>query len=166
MEVTDDRNMACSRVGNLWVVAAGSRRIEDATWRQYLGYSAATVTSSGPFHGILFWSLKQGPSTRQRKMLTAEFAQAVRLDDQRRVALISESALVRGTITAINWLARKKMAAFAEREIARALDWLAEDVAFDRAQAQSALDQAIGAVQGLLRKNGTSHDRARVNGSA
>jgi len=115
------------------------------------------VTSSGPFHGILFWSLRQGPSTRQRKMLTDEFAQAVRLDEQRRVALISDSALVRGTITAINWLARKKMAAFAPRELALALDWLAEDVDFDRAQAESALDQTIGAVQGFARKNGTSH---------
>jgi hypothetical protein len=157
MEVTDDRNMACARVGNLWVVAAGSLPIEDDAWRQHLRYSAGTVAARGPFHGILFWSLKKGPSTRQRKMLTDEFAQAVRLDLQRRLALISDSALVRGTITAINWLARKKTAAFAPGEVARALDWLAEDVAFDRARAESALEQTIGAVQGLARKNGTSH---------
>jgi hypothetical protein len=157
MEVTSDRNMACARVGKLWLVATGSHPIEDDTWRQYLGYSAETVTNRGPFHGVLFWSLKQGPSTRQRTMLTNEFAQAVRLDLQRRVALISNSALVRGTITAINWLARKKVAAFAPREIGRALDWLAEDVAFDRAEAQTALDQTIDAVEGLVRRrSGTS----------
>jgi hypothetical protein len=160
MEVTDDRNLACARVGNLWVLAAGPHPIEDDAWRQHLRYSAATVTSVGPFHGILFWSLKQGPSTRQRKMLTDEFAQAVRLDLQRRVAVISDSALVRGTITAINWLVRKKMSAFAPCEVAGALDWLAEDVAFDRAQAQSALEQAIDAVQGLARKNGASRGEA------
>jgi hypothetical protein len=155
MEVTLDRNMACARVGNLWLVAAGSHPIGDDTWRQYLEYGAATVTSRGPFHGILFWSLKQGPSTRQRRMLTDEFAQAVRLDLQRRVALISDSGLVRGTITAINWLARKKVTAFAPREVARALDWLAEDIAFDRAEAQNALDQTIDAVEDVERRTGT-----------
>jgi hypothetical protein len=36
MEVTDDRNIACTRVGNLWVVAAGSHPIEDDAWRQHL----------------------------------------------------------------------------------------------------------------------------------
>jgi hypothetical protein len=156
MELTSDGNMACARVGNLWLVAVGSRPIGDDTWRQYLGYSAGTVTNRGPFHGVFFWSLKQGPSARQRTMLTNEFAQAVRLDAQRRVALISDSALVRGTITAINWLARKKVVAFAPREVARALDWLAEEVAFDRAEAQSALDQTIGAVEDLVRRSGTS----------
>jgi hypothetical protein len=157
MEVTPDRNMACARVGNLWLVAVGSHPIGDDTWRRYLEYSAANVAGSGPFHGIFFWSPRQGPSMRQRKMLTDEFAQAVRLDAQRRVALISNLALVRGTFTAINWFARHKATAFAPGEVGRALDWLAEDVTFDRAGAGSALDQTIEAVEDLTRRNGTSH---------
>lgn len=156
MEFTRDGNMASARVGRLWLAASGRRAIDDDTWREYLGHSANSVRSNGPFHGVLFWAPKHGPSAHQRKMLIDDFAKAVRLDVQRRVALVSGSALVRGTITAIKWFTRSNVVAFAPSEHQRALDWLAEDIAFDRAQAGRALDEIIAAVQGQGRKSGTA----------
>jgi hypothetical protein len=147
MDVTLDGNIASARVGKLWLAASGRRPITDDAWREYLGHSVVSVRSDGPFHGVLFWAPKYGPSASQRKALTGEFAQAVRLDAQRRVVLISGSALVRGTMTAINWITRSTLAAFAPTEGPRALEWLAKDVEFDRAQAQRALDAIVNAVQ-------------------
>jgi len=155
VEVTHDGNMASGRVGKLWLVAAGRRPIEDDTWRQCVGHGAASM-KSGPFHGVLFWTPTHGPSAPQRKMLTDELARSGHLDVRRRVALISGSAFVRGTITAIRWFTRSNVAVFAPKEAHRALDWLAEAIAFDRTQAQRALDEIIDAVQGKVPKSGIS----------
>jgi hypothetical protein len=156
MEVTRDGCVASERVGSLWLAATGGRRIEDDAWREYLGHATASVTRDGPFHGVLFWAPKHGPSTGQRKMLTHEFAKGVRLDAQRRVALVSDSALVRGTMTAIQWFTRSNVSPFAPREAERALAWLSADIAFDRAQATRALEELIDAVHPALRRVGTS----------
>ena len=155
MEITRDGNMACTRVGTLWLAAVGERPISDDTWHEYLEQSASSVRLAGPFHGILLWAPKHGPSAAQRKMLTGEFADAVRIDTQRRVALISESALVRGTITAINWFTRVNTAAFAPRHAQRALDWLAQDIAFDRLHARRVLDEIVGAVEVRVLRSGS-----------
>jgi hypothetical protein len=156
VQVTRNGNMASARVGKLWLAATGLHAIDDDTWRQYLGQAAASVKSEGPFHGVLLWTPKHGPSASQRWMLTHEFAQAIALDAQRRVALISSSALVRGTITAIAWFTRNDVVTFAPNEAERALDWLAEDIMFDRMQARYALEEIIGAVQVPLRKTQAS----------
>ncbi len=156
MQVTRDGNMASARIGRLWLAATGLHAIEDDTWRQYLGQAAASVKSDGPFHGVLLWTPRHGPSASQRRMLTHEFARAIALDAQRRVALISNSALVRGTITAIAWFTRNDVVTFAPNEADRALDWLAEDITFNRTQAQRALEEIIGAVQVPLGKTQAS----------
>ena len=156
MDITRDGNVASVRVGNLWLAASGWRPIADGAWREYLEASAASVRTDGPFYGVLFWAPAHGPSARQRKMLTHEFAEAIRLDAQKRVALISESALVRGTITAINWFARKNDVAFSPKDVRRALEWLAADIAFDETLAQRALDEIIVAVRGSERKGAAS----------
>jgi len=156
MEITRDGNLASERIGKLWLAASGRRAIADETWREYLDHAANSVTRDGPYHGVLFYAPKHGPSASHRKMLTHEYARAVRLDLQRRVALISDSAIVRGAITAINWFTRTNLVAFPPREARHALDWLAEDIAFDRSQAEHALDHIISVVQGETRKSGTA----------
>jgi hypothetical protein len=147
MRMTLDGNMASARVGKLWLGAAGRHAIKDETWRQYLDHAAASTASDGPFHGVLFWSPTHGPSASQRKVLRNEFARAIAVDAQRRVVLISESTLVRGAMTAISWFARTNAAAFSPADIQCAFDWLAEDIPFDRTQAQRALVQIVDAVQ-------------------
>src|SRR5258708_3520252 len=148
MVVTSDGNMASARVGKLWLASSGRRPITDATWREYLGHAADSVTRLGPYHGVLFWAPKSGPSASQRRMLTDDYAQAVRLDAQRRIVLISDSAIVRGTITAIDWFTRKNFLAFAPKNVQQAIGWLAEDIEFDRKEAELALGKILEAVNG------------------
>jgi hypothetical protein len=148
MVVTSDGNMASARIGKLWVACSGRRPITDATWREYLRHAAESVKNHGPYHGVLFWAPKSGPSAAQRRMLTDEYAKAVRLDAQRRIVLISDSAIVRGTITAIDWFTRKNFLAFAPKNVHQAIAWLAEDIQFDRKEAELALEKVICAVHG------------------
>jgi hypothetical protein len=154
--VLGDRNVACARVGSLWIIATGSDPIADEAWRQYLEHMAASVAKYGPLHGILTWAPKHGPSTKQRKMLTGEYADAVQLSARRRTAVISDSTVVRGTLTAINWVARKKLLAFGLQEVDLAFDWLAEDAEFERAAAEQAFAQAAAALEPRSRKSGAS----------
>jgi|HubBroStandDraft_4_1064222.scaffolds.fasta_scaffold633185_1 hypothetical protein len=156
LAVMGDRNVACVRVGNLWIMATGSHPIADEAWRPYLEHMAASVAKHGPLHGILTWAPKHGPSTKQRKMLTGEFADAIQLSARRRMAVVSDSTIVRGTLTAINWVARKKLLAFAPGEVDLAFDWLAEDAEFDRAAAEQALAQASAALEPPTRRSGAS----------
>jgi hypothetical protein len=155
MYVTRDGNLASARVDKLWLAASGARAISDESWRDYLGHASTSVKSDGPYFGVLFWAPQNGPSAAQRKLLTEEFAQAIRIDLQRRVALISDSPLVRGAITAITWFTRSNVGAFAPKDAKKALDWLGEDIPFDRIAAQRALDEIIAKVHGGVRKNGT-----------
>jgi hypothetical protein len=99
------------------------------------------------------WSTRSVESKNETATGTYEFAQAIRIDTQRRVALISDSALVRGTITAIEWFTRANTAAFAARDARRALDYLAADIAFDRMRAERVLDEITGAVQVRILKS-------------
>jgi hypothetical protein len=147
LAVLGDRNVACVRVGSLWIIATGSDPIADEAWRSYLQHMAASVAKHGPLHGILTWAPKHGPSTTQRKMLTGEFADAVQLSARRRMAVVSDSTVVRGTLIAINWVAGKKLLSFALQEVDLAFDWLAEDAEFDRAVAERALPQAAAALE-------------------
>jgi hypothetical protein len=152
MLVTSDNTMASSRVGQLLLAAAGERSITDLGWREYLEFSASSVKNDGPFSGVLFWAPTQGPTGSQRKMLTEEYAEAVRIDAQRCVALISDSTMVRGALTAINWFAKKNMRAFARTDIQQALDWMADEIEFDRQEAEQALGLIIVAVQRQLER--------------
>jgi hypothetical protein len=156
LAVMGDRNVVCARAGSLWIIATGSDPIADEAWRQYLEHMAASVAKHGPLHGILTWAPKHGPSTKQRKMLTGEFADAVQLSARRRMAVVSDSTVVRGTLIAINWVAGKKLLAFGLQEVDLAFDWLAEDAEFDRAEAEQALRQAAAALEPPARKSGAS----------
>jgi len=156
MDISRDGNVACARVGRLWIGASGPRAIADNAWREYLQRFAAAVKADGPVHGVLFWALTQGPSPRQRMMLTHEFADVIRIDAHRRIAVVSDSALVRGTITAINWFVRKNLMAFPPREVPRALEWLSAEVTFDLREARSTLEEIVVAVEGRERKGATS----------
>ncbi len=156
MDITRDGNMASVRVGSLWLAAAGERPIDDRTWREYLDHAAASVQSLGPFTGVLLWAPSYGPSTYQRRMLTDEYGKAVRLDAQRRVALISDSAFVRGTMVAINWFTRQNVLAFAPARVEVAFEWLAEEVVFDVVQSRAALRDIVGAVRSEVRKSASS----------
>lgn len=132
--------MVSAWVGELWIFVMPDTPITDAMWREHLEMCADEVKRNGPYPGVLGWAPKSGPSAGQRRIMTVEYADRIRIDKQRRFALVTESALVRGIMTALSWVAAgTKMNAFAPDDVGRAFDWLAEEVAFDRRQAVDAL---------------------------
>lgn len=132
--------MVSAWVGELWIFVMPDTPITDAMWREHLESCAEEVKRNGSYPGVLGWAPKSGPSAGQRRIMTVEYADRIRIDKQRRFALVTESALVRGIMTALSWVAAgTKMNAFAPDDVGRAFDWLAEDVTFDRRQAVDAL---------------------------
>lgn len=132
--------VSARRVGDLWISVHPDHVIDDATWREHLEASVEEVSRNGPYPGILVWAPKHGPSASQRRMMTEEYAKRLCLDQQRCCAVITESQLVRGIMTALSWFGSDTaMKAFAPADIAKAFDWLALHISFDRMDAEDAL---------------------------
>ncbi len=144
MRMTRRGEVAATRVGDLWIYVGPDRPLDDATWREYLELCAEEVRTNGPYPGIMVWAPRHGPSAHQRRIMTVEYADRLRLDQQKRFALITESVLVRGIMTALSWVAAgTKMNAFAPAEVGRAFDWLGEEIRFDRERADDALRELL-----------------------
>lgn len=137
---TREGEVVAARVGDLWISVQPDRPIDDAAWRAHLDFSVEEVARNGPYPGLLVWAPKHGPSAHQRRIMTDEYRKPLRLDQQRACAVITESAIVRGILTAFSWLGSgTAMNAFAPPDAAKAFDWLALHVSFDRKQAEDAL---------------------------
>lgn len=145
---TDGGEVSAARVGDLWIYVGPDRPLDDATWREYLDLCAQEVKRNGPYPGILVWAPRHGPTAHQRRIMTEQYGAALRLDRQRRFALITESALVRGIMTALSWVASgTKMNAFAPSDVDAAFAWLAEEIRFDEGEAKDALQSLRAAVE-------------------
>jgi hypothetical protein len=139
---TQGVDIAVARVGELWIHVSPGHPVDDATWREYLDVSTNEVKTNGPYAGMLVWAATHGPTTRQRRIMTEEYGEALHLHQQRRLAIITGSPIVRGIMTAMSWAAKRtKMRAFAPSHAEGALEWLAEDIAFDRDEAHRVLTQ-------------------------
>lgn len=147
LHTTKDRNIAMVRVDELWVVASGSRPITDAAWEEYLTIAGESIKAEGPFHGLLLWWPLNAPTAGQRNMLVEKYAETVRLDQQRRAAVVAESLIIRGAMTAIGWFSKGGtiVKPFSPADPKVPLDWLAEDCKFDRQEAEDARVRAIAA---------------------
>jgi hypothetical protein len=138
--------MAGARVDELAITVQGDLPADDKTWRENLEAQAELARKHGLQTGILVWTLKHGPSARQRQLLAGEFNWSIA--QQRRLAIITESVVLRGTATAVGWFSGggMKTRGFIPRELDEAFDWLGEECRFDRDQARAMLDAAIDAV--------------------
>ena len=147
VQTTTDGNIAMVRVSELWVVASGSRPITDRAWQEYLEIAGESVKAEGPFHGLLLWWPLNAPTSAQRNMLVEKYADTVRLDQQRRAAVVAESLIIRGAMTAIGWFSKGGtiVKPFSPADPKAPLDWLAEDCKFDRAEAEDARLRSIAA---------------------
>ena len=131
MWATRGSELCVGRVG-LIVLVVGGRSWTNDVWREYCDLYASMIAQHGPAKAILNLSPGWGPDSAQRKMLTVDYREAHRIDDLRRFALISDSPIVRGIVTALSWVVRQgEPAAFAPSEAVAALAWLRGAIAFD-----------------------------------
>jgi hypothetical protein len=87
----------------------------------------------------------QVPNAAQRKIIFEEMEQHG-LPALARTALLTDSGLMRGALTAYSWVTRSDSDAFAIADRRRALVWLAERASFDVEEAMQALDGCFAAV--------------------
>ena len=104
---------------------------------------------------VSFTASKATPTAAQRKQLEAEEARFA-FGNVERNAILSDSAVVRGAITAIQWLLRSKaqMKAFRVDHVTQALQWLHEREPFDLAEAETTARAVMAATNAAYRANG------------
>jgi hypothetical protein len=113
--------------------------VTDDEWLQYLHACARLIAEEGPFHAWLIWAPGEGPNAKQRKMTAVDEREALKLWEFRRCAVLTDSLLARGVLTALRWLANTdtKTKGFAVNDVSGALIWLREQAKFDVHRAQA-----------------------------
>jgi hypothetical protein len=139
--------LASGRADQLLIVASGDI-IDDASWEDHCLICGGFVKRYGPHTGVLSWAPDYAPTAKQRRHIIDKHGDAVAVANQRRLAIVSASSLVRGAITAISWVLSDTMKtrAFAPREVGEAFMWLREEIRFDQTAARAVLADVIHAV--------------------
>jgi hypothetical protein len=120
-----------------------AKQITDEGWRDYLNGTLLLAKNLGHAPSLSMMScLHAYPNAVQRQMASDFIAQNnVRQID--RVAVLTDSALLRGAMTAFGWLMPKmRVRAFSGDDSAGALRWLREAGAFDESQAMDVWNEA------------------------
>ncbi len=134
--VTGGGVLAGCRIGQLWIGASGSQPIDDASWAEYVGLLERDIRINGPQTAVMQWIPDHYPSAKQRKVMT-DRSEALRADDVRRLAFISDSLLARGCLTALSWVVTSvEMKAYVRHDLGAALEWLGQVARFDRDEAE------------------------------
>jgi hypothetical protein len=109
----------------------------DLQWLRYCQELAGVMQREGPFHGWLVLPTGQGMTVKQRRVFSVEFRDRLRLAEFRRVAFLTDSALLRGVLTAMAWLVRSdaQTTGYKPTEWKDALSWMGEKAEFDRTEA-------------------------------
>ncbi len=136
--------LAAARLGDLMIGATGDLPIDDVSWAEWINWCVRSVKRDGFYPLMLQWAPKHGPSARQRSHMVSRGAELC-LHQQKRAALISESTLVRGIITAMGWSSRAatELRAFAPRNVGAALTWLSDRGNIEKEAAERLLAQVI-----------------------
>ncbi|MBK6577878.1 MAG: hypothetical protein IPG17_17100 [Sandaracinaceae bacterium] len=137
-------NDAHARVGPLSLNVHNSRTLTDKEVREYM--QSTIRAARGDFARVsLSCFAHQVPNAAQRKIIFEEMEQHG-LPALARTALLTDSGLMRGALTAYSWVTRSDSDAFAIADRRRALVWLAERASFDVEEAMQALDGCFAAV--------------------
>jgi len=142
---TAGREACYVRVGLLFL---GVQRatLSDAQTRSLLDGIAANVDRMGPGKGLLMFAPDAAPTSEQRRMIVEEYGERTGIKNFRRVALLTNSAIGRGVLTALSWLTsgtRTRTRAWKPKEWHAALSWLREDVDFDVNAAVTAFNDVL-----------------------
>jgi len=146
--LSPNKQLASKRVGNIWVQATGGSTtgIADSEWLDYLQYMKRSAKNEGAGQLMIQYSPDIAPSGRQRAQVQA--IQDEIYPDFRALAILTDSSIVRGVITAMAWVSKNKLQTRATKpkEYAQALEWLQTIIGFDHKEALSALGETTKAV--------------------
>jgi hypothetical protein len=147
------------QLNELTVTVSVAETISDVDWTAYLEGTLAIAKGFGLAANVsLLCCMRAYPNARQRQM-ASDFMVRHYLRDMQRVAVITESMVVRGAMTAFSWIMPKvRVRAFDSTETRNAFIWLREIGTFDEARA---LESWHEAKLKLSIRSGSMHPSAR-----
>lgn len=124
--------------GQLLVNVNGPDPILDDSWNAYVRWTSTVVETGLDFVTVLTFSPRQSPNARQRALLTEQIVRSKEQFVNQCVAVLTDSALVRGTITAFSWVARDlRTKAFRPHDLEAAFAWLKLRSSFDEVEVKA-----------------------------
>jgi hypothetical protein len=135
------------QIGDLAVNLCGAKTLSDEDWREYLRGSldVAHELGRGPNVSLIAFAGAH-PNAGQRR-ISADFMKKERVRPIERVAILTDSELLRGAMTAFGWLVPNlKYRPFKPSDSAGALAWLREVGQFDEKTALEAWAEAKSTV--------------------
>lgn len=132
-------NIAVAHLGGLMIMVVGPREISDEDWLDFLDMNAEL---SADQKASLTYSPSSIISGKQRK-LAAEREHASKKPPSLYNAVLADSTIMRGVVTAYSWIAKKpaEYKSYRVSELDDALTWMRENVPFDKAEAKRAFGE-------------------------
>jgi hypothetical protein len=138
-----DGKMYFRQLDQLTINLSVARSIDDADWLSFLEDTLAISRDLRIYTKVsLFCCVHAYPNARQR-MAASDFLVRNRLEKMARVAIVTDSTIVLGAMTAFTWIMPKlPLCAFGSADVAAAFQWLHELGSFDEAHAIAAWHEA------------------------
>lgn len=129
---------AYERLGLLSINVASMPALADADILEFID-RAAGAAGDNPTRLSLTYYITNPPNAHQRQLMT-DAMQRHGLPVPTRMCVLTQSALMRGALTAFRWMTRTDAQAFAPSEYKKALEWLGPKDAFDLSLAIAAFE--------------------------
>ena len=131
------------QMNELTVTVSVAKVITDEDWTAYLDGTLAIAKGFGLAANVsVICCMNAFPNARQRQM-ASDFMKRHYLREMDRVAVITESVVIRGAMTAFSWIMPKvRVRAFDTNEVRDALRWLREVGSFDESLAVESWHEA------------------------
>ena len=122
---------------------SSAKAITDAGWMEFLNGSLGVSRKLGVLPKVtIAYFARAYPNATQRQA-AKKFIDENAVRNIERLAALTDSAMLRGALTALNWIMPdSKMQAYSPREYAQALTWVHEIADFDVASAHHAWREA------------------------
>ncbi len=152
VRVTKNGEFRTELVDDLLIVVSLGSNWSDGCWREQLQQSIDLAKTQGMYSAVLTWSPIGQPTSRQRRLAKDMLAE-LDLTKISRQALVTDSALVRGALTAISWLASLPypIKPFKPSEVEHAIAWLCAVSSADPASVKAVLSSMINLDMSLPR---------------
>jgi hypothetical protein len=126
------------QIGELAVNLCVAKTITDAGWLEYLEGSLAISKSLGGGPKVSLAAFPHVHPNAVQRRTTTEFLARADVKPIARVALLTDSELLRGAMIAFSWAVPKsRLRAFKGNDHSGALEWLREIADFDEARART-----------------------------
>ena len=127
LETDPTRTVAYGNLDELMLYVWADHPVTDEVYREYLAGHVRFIEASPPITAYLVVSPSFAPSLRQRGIMK-DSERALRFENVRAIALVSDSTVARGVLQAIAWTfpdKKRALKAFGMTELGAAGTWLA-----------------------------------------